>query len=124
MAVRAEPGHEIHPYLMRNVAIERPNQVWAMDIMYLPMRRGFVYLCAVMDWARRRILFRLSNTLTADYCVEALEEAIRALRQVRAREHRPGQPVHRRAAGGTTSSSSASGARSSTSRCICGPTRR
>ena len=74
---RREPGHEIHPYLLRNVAIEQPNQVWAMDITYLPMRRGFVYLCAVMDWASRRILsFRLSNTLTADFCVEALEEAI------------------------------------------------
>ena len=74
---RREPGHEIHPYLLRNLAIERPNQVWAMDITYLPMRRGFVYLCAVMDWASRRILsFRLSNTLTADFCVEALQEAI------------------------------------------------
>ena len=74
---RREPGHEIHPYLLRNVAIERPNQAWAMDITYLPMKRGFVYLCAVMDWASRRILsFRLSNTLTADFCVEALEEAI------------------------------------------------
>jgi putative transposase len=74
---RREPGHEIHPYLLRNVAIERSNHVWALDITYLPMRRGFVYLCAVMDWASRRILaFRLSNTLTADFCVEALEEAI------------------------------------------------
>ena len=74
---RRAPGHEIYPYLLRNVAIERPNQVWALDITYIPMRRGFVYLCAVMDWASRRILsFRLSNTLTADFCVEALEEAI------------------------------------------------
>lgn len=74
---RREPGHEIHPYLLRNVVIERPNHAWAMDITYLPMKRGFVYLCAVMDWASRRILsFRLSNTLTADFCVEALEEAI------------------------------------------------
>jgi putative transposase len=67
----------IYPYLLRNVAIERANQVWALDITYIPMRRGFVYFCAVMDWASRRILaFRLSNTLTADFCVEALEEAI------------------------------------------------
>jgi putative transposase len=74
---RRAPGHEIYPYLLRNVAIERPNQVWALDITYIPMRRGFVYLVAVMDWASRRILsFRLSNTLTADFCVEALEEAI------------------------------------------------
>lgn len=74
---RREPGHEIYPYLLRNVAIERPNHVWALDITYLPMKRGFVYLCAVMDWASRKILsFRISNTLTADFCVEALEEAI------------------------------------------------
>jgi putative transposase len=74
---RRDPGHEIHPYLLRNLAIERPNQVWALDITYLPMKRGFVYLCAVMDWASRKIMsFRLSNTLTADFCVEALEEAI------------------------------------------------
>ena len=74
---RRAPGHEIYPYLLRNVVIERANQVWALDITYIPMRRGFVYLVAVMDWASRRILsFRLSNTLTADFCVEALEEAI------------------------------------------------
>jgi len=82
---RREPGHQIYPYLLRNAAIERPNQVWALDITYLPMKRGFVYLCAVMDWATRRIMsFRLSNTLTADFCVEALEEAItRNFRKVR-----------------------------------------
>lgn len=75
---RREAGHEIYPYLLRNLAIERPNHVWALDITYLPMKRGFVYLCAVMDWASRRIMsYRLSNTLTADFCVEALEEAIK-----------------------------------------------
>jgi len=75
---RCAPGHEIYPYLLRNVAIEKSNHVWALDITYIPMRRGFVYLVAVMDWASRKILsFRLSNTLTADFCVEALEEAIR-----------------------------------------------
>ena len=75
---RRAPGHEIYPYLLRNVSIERPNHVWALDITYIPMRRGFVYLVAVMDWASRKILsFRLSNTLTADFCVEALDEAIR-----------------------------------------------
>ena len=70
-------AHRIYPYLLRNVAIERPNHVWAMDITYLPMKRGFVYLAAVLDWATRRILsWRLSNSMTADFCVEALEEAI------------------------------------------------
>ena len=74
---RRAPGHEIYPYLLRNVVIEEPNHVWALDITYIPMRRGFVYLVAVMDWASRKTLsFRLSNTLTADFCVEALEEAI------------------------------------------------
>ena len=74
---KRHPEHAIYPYLLRNVAIERANQVWALDITYIPMRRGFVYFCAVMDWASRRILaFRLSNTLTAEFCVEALEEAI------------------------------------------------
>jgi putative transposase len=74
---RRAPGHEIYPYLLRNVAIEESNHVWALDITYIPMKRGFVYLVAVMDWASRKILsFRLSNTLTADFCVEALEEAI------------------------------------------------
>lgn len=74
---KRHPEHAIYPYLLRNVAIERPKQVWALDITYIPMRRGFVYFCAVMDWASRKILaFRLSNTLTADFCVEALEEAL------------------------------------------------
>ncbi len=70
-------AHRIYPYLLRNVAIERPNHVWAMDITYLPMKRGFVYLAAVLDWATRRILaWRVSTSMTADFCVEALEEAI------------------------------------------------
>jgi putative transposase len=74
---KRHPDHKIYPYLLRNVPIERANQVWALDITYIPMRRGFVYFCAVMDWASRRILaMRLSNTLTVDFCVEALEEAI------------------------------------------------
>jgi len=71
------PQHPVFPYLLRNLVIDRPNQVWAMDITYLPMKRGFVYLAVVLDWATRRILsFRLSNTLTADFCCEAVEEAI------------------------------------------------
>jgi putative transposase len=71
------PGHKIYPYLLRGLTIDRPNQVWATDITYIPMARGFVYLCAVMDWFARRILtWRLSITMEADFCVEALEEAL------------------------------------------------
>jgi len=71
------PGHRVFPYLLPDRAITAPNNVWAMDITYLPMQRGFVYLAAVMDWATRRVLaWRVSNTLTADFCVEAVEEAI------------------------------------------------
>ena len=71
------PGHKIYPYLLRNLAVTQPNQVWAMDITYVPMARGFVYLTAVVDWFSRRVLaWRLSITLSADFCVEALEEAL------------------------------------------------
>ena len=74
---RRHPEHRIYPYLLRGLTIDRPNQVWAMDITYLPMARGFVYLAVVLDWTSRRILaWRLSNSLTADFCIEALEEAI------------------------------------------------
>ena len=67
----------IYPYLLRNLSIVRPNQVWAGDITYIPMRRGYVYLFVVLDWYSRRVLaWRLSNTLTTDFCLEALEEAI------------------------------------------------
>ena len=70
-------SHLIYPYLLRDLAINRPNQVWATDITYIPMRRGFVYLVAVIDWYSRRVLsWRLSNTLTTDFCLEALGEAI------------------------------------------------
>jgi putative transposase len=69
--------HPVYPYLLRGMAIERPNQVWAMDTTYIPMRRGFVYLTAVLDWASRRVLaFRVSISLAADAAVEALKEAI------------------------------------------------
>ena len=75
---RPAPGHRIYPYLLRDLAITRPNQVWAADITYIPMQRGFMYLVAVMDIASRRVLsHRLSNTLTADFCVEALREALK-----------------------------------------------
>lgn len=71
------PGHKVYPYLLRNLAVTRPNQVWAMDITYVPMVRGFIYLAAVIDWYSRRVLaWRLSITLTADFCIEALEEAL------------------------------------------------
>lgn len=74
---RPAPGHAIYPYLLRDLVIERPNQVWAADITYIPMRRGFLYLVAIMDWASRAVLaWRLSNTLDADFCVRALEEAL------------------------------------------------
>jgi putative transposase len=71
------PGHKIYPYLLRGVKVEKPNQVWATDITYIPMARGFVYLCAVVDWFTRRVLsHRVSITMEAEFCVEALEEAI------------------------------------------------
>jgi putative transposase len=71
------PGHKIYPYLLRGLKVERPNQVWAMDITYIPMARGFVYLAAVVDWFSRRVLaWRLSITMEAGFCVEALEEAL------------------------------------------------
>lgn len=67
----------IYPYLLRDLPIDRPNQVWATDITYIPMRRGFIYLAAVMDWATRRVLsWRVSNTLTTDFCVDAVKEVI------------------------------------------------
>ena len=136
------PGHKIYPYLLRGLAVERPNQVWAMDITYIPMARGFVYLAAVVDWFSRRVLaWRLSITLEVEFCLEAVEEAL-------ARHGRPeifntdqgsqftSADVHRPAAGqraspsawtagapgATTSSSSGCGARSNTRRSICGPT--
>jgi len=74
---RPHPAHKVYPYLLRNLKIEHPNQVWATDITYIPMARGFMYLVAVMDWNSRKVLsWRLSNTLDTDFCVEALEEAI------------------------------------------------
>ena len=69
--------HPVYPYLLRNLSIDQPNQVWAADISFVPMAKGFVYLVAVIDWATRKVLaWRLSNTLTSDFCVEALEEAL------------------------------------------------
>lgn len=74
---RMHPSHPIYPYLLRHLKINRPSHVWAADITYIPMRRGFVYLFAVQDWASRRALsWRLSNTMTTDFCIEAVDEAI------------------------------------------------
>jgi putative transposase len=71
------PGHKIYPYLLRGLKVDRPNHVWAMDITYIPMARGFVYLAAVVDWFSRRVLaWRLSITMEAAFCIEALEEAL------------------------------------------------
>jgi putative transposase len=74
---KPEPGHKIYPYLLRGMEIARPNQVWAMDITYIPMARGFVYLAVVLDWFSRRVLaWRLSITMEAAFCVETLEDAL------------------------------------------------
>src|SRR5712671_2939286 len=74
---KPEPGHKIYPYLLRGMEITRPNQVWAMDITYIPMAHGFVYLAVVLDWATRRVLsWRLSITMEAAFCVETLEDAL------------------------------------------------
>ncbi|WP_198005472.1 IS3 family transposase [Sulfitobacter sp. EE-36] len=71
------PQHPVYPYLLRSLQIERPNQVWCADITFVPVRNGFLYLVAIMDWASRKVLsWRLSNTMHADFCVEALQEAI------------------------------------------------
>jgi putative transposase len=71
------PGHKIYPYLLRGVTIEPPNQAWGMDITYIPMARGFVYLAAVVDWFSRRVLsWRVSISMEADFCIEALQEAL------------------------------------------------
>ena len=74
---KPSPGHKIYPYLLRGLAVDRPNQVWATDITYIPMARGFVYLVAVVDWFTRRVLsWRLSTGMEVDFCLEAVEEAL------------------------------------------------
>lgn len=74
---KAAKGHKIYPYLLRGLRVDRPNQVWCADITYLPMRRGFLYLVAIMDWHTRKVLaWRISNTLEAGFCVDTLNEAI------------------------------------------------
>jgi putative transposase len=74
---KKHPQHKIYPYLLRKLPITKPNQVWCVDITYIPMQRGFLYLVAIMDWYSRKVLsWRLSNSMEADFCVEALNEAI------------------------------------------------
>lgn len=74
---KRQPKHPVYPYLLRGMTISKPNQVWATDITYIPMARGFMYLIAIMDWATRKVLsWRLSNTLDTRFCVEALKEAL------------------------------------------------
>jgi putative transposase len=76
-ASKPAPGHKIYPYLLRDVKVERPNRVWAMDITYIPMARGFVYLAAVVDWFSRRVLaWRLSITMEVEFCLEAVADAL------------------------------------------------
>ena len=88
-------GHKVHPYLLGGMEFTRPNQVWAADITYVPMARGFLYLVAIMDWYSRYVVaWRLSNTMDADFCVEALEDAGQG--KARGVQHRPRKPVHQR----------------------------
>ena len=128
------PGHKIFPYLLRDLAIDRPNQVWAADITYIPIGRGFLYLVAIIDWASRAVLaWRLSNTMDAAFCVDALEEALARFgrpeifntdqgsqftsRRLHRHDWRPPGSRSRwtaAAAGWTTCSSNGCGARSST----------
>jgi putative transposase len=89
------PGHQIYPYLLGSLKVTRPNQVWAADITYIPMARGFPYLVAIIDWYSRYVLsWRLSNTLDASFCVEALEEALRKGRpEIFNTDRAPSSPV-------------------------------
>ena len=91
---RRHPAHRVYPYLLKGVAIERPGHVWSADITYIPVQKGFLYLVAVMDWAARRVLsWRLSNTLDARFCTDALTVALERYGRPEI-QHRPGRPVH------------------------------
>ena len=90
------PGHKVYPYLLRDLTIDRPNQVWAADITYIPIGRGFLYLVAVIDWASRAVLsWRLSNTMDASFCVVALEDALARYGKPEIFNTDQGQPIHR-----------------------------
>ena len=91
------PGHNIYPYLLRKLAVTRPNQAWATDITYLPMARGFVYLVAILDlYSRKTLAWRTSITMTTEFCVEALQEALARFGRPEIFNTDQGQPVHRR----------------------------
>jgi putative transposase len=95
------PGHKIFPYLLRNLVIERPNQVWAAGITYIPIGRGYLYLVTVIDWASRAVLaWRLSNTMDVAFCLAALEEALARFGRPEIFNTDPrgamGQPIHQR----------------------------
>ena len=90
------PEHRVYPYLLKGMSMSRSNQAGCADITYIPVCRGFLYLVAVMDWASRHVLaWRLSNTLDAGFCVEALDEALTRHGQPEIFKYRSGQPVHR-----------------------------
>ena len=136
-------GHKVYPYLLKGLSLERPNQVWASDICYIPMAQGFMYLVAILDWYSRRVLAgRVSNTFDSDFCVEALEDALihygppavfsirtKALSSRPRRLRRCSKPMRwpsawtARDAGSTTCSSSVSGAALNTRMCISMHTR-
>ena len=103
---KPNPGHKVYPYLLRGLEINRVNQVWATDITYIPMARGFLYLVAIMDWHSRYVLaWRLSNTLEVDFCVAALEEALSKGRPQIFNTDQGSQPgLHQHAAGARRSS--------------------
>ena len=97
LVAQPHPAHRIYPYLLRDLQITRPNHVWCTDVTYIPLQLGFLYLVAVMDWASRKVLsWRLSNTLDAHFCVEALARGARALWPSGDLQQRPGQPIHQR----------------------------
>ena len=139
---KPELSHKIFPYLLRGLEITRPNQVWAMDITYIPMAKGFVYLTVVLDWFSRRVLaWRMSITMEAAFCVDALEEALARYGKPEifnthqgsqftgmrspacSRRTTSGSAWTAKARGGTTCSSSGFGGQSSTRRSTCTPTR-
>jgi len=137
------PGHKIYPYLLRNLPVTKPDQVWATDITYVPMAHGFVYLVAVIDWFSRRVLsHRVSITMEAEFCIEALQEPLRNMASrkssTRIRAANSPAPISpacflktaspsawtAKARGVTMSLSSGYGGRSNGKRCISEPTTR
>ena len=94
---KRHPEHEVYPYLLRGKTIDQPIQVWAADITYIPMRQGFLYLIAIIDWATRRVLsWRLSNTLTGGVLRRGVERGPRPVRQARHLQYRSGSAIHQR----------------------------